>query len=65
MKSTVGTNCNPKQFVANDHSIHILRSFDAIGCLGGSGRGGVSISVGFRTKTRVKGVLRGACDLIF
>ena len=41
---------NPKQFVTNDHRFHILRSFDVIGCLGGSGRRGVSIPLSFRTR---------------
>ena len=49
-KRAIWTNCNPKQFVTNDHRFQILRPFDVIGCFGGSGRRGVSIPVSFRTR---------------
>lgn len=49
-KSAIWTKCIPKQFVANDHRFQNLRSFDVIGCLGGSERIGVLIPIGFCTR---------------
>ena len=41
-------NC-PGPFVANNHCVQFLRSFDEKGCLRGAVRRGVSITVGFDT----------------